>query len=137
MFVCRFRPNIVLKGAGVAYAEDLWREVTIGPSPQAPNTLEGLSQNMTIVDLCGRCLVRLPSFLHNTITYIDWYRQLPNVDSQTGERDAAVPYKVIIKYGNADSAKKPMFGTYAVPEGSGVVRVGDKVRVTKWIEDEV
>ena len=47
-----------------------------------------------------------------------------------------MPYKVIIKYGNASDIKKPIFGTYGVPEGDGVIRVGDKLRVRKWVEDD-
>lgn len=78
-------------------------------------------------------------FLHASLSYFNsilHLSQLPNVHPKTGERDAAVPYKVIIKYGNASDIKKPIFGTYAVPEGDGVIRVGDKLRVRKWVEDD-
>ena len=43
----RFRPNIVMKGAG-AWAEDAWEEIRIG-SETAPK--------MTLVSACARCLV--------------------------------------------------------------------------------
>ncbi|TCD62695.1 hypothetical protein EIP91_006555 [Steccherinum ochraceum] len=113
----RFRPNIVLKGSGVPYAEDLWREVEIeSQSASAPTQTQtkGMSQIITVVDQCARCL-------------------LPNVDPSTGIRDPAIPNKVITRYGNANRKKKPIFGTYAVPEGDGYVRVGDRVRVRKWV----
>ncbi|THH30550.1 hypothetical protein EUX98_g3618 [Antrodiella citrinella] len=103
----RFRPNIVFKGAGVPYAEELWRAIEIG-SP-VPET-QGKSQVLTTVLQCERCL--------------------------TGERDAAVPNKVLLKYGVISKAKKAVFGSYAVPEGNGVIRVGDKIRVVEWIEPE-
>jgi len=60
--------------------------------------------------------------------------QLPNVDPETGVRDAAVPYKVIMKFRTGlDPARKmkPCVGCYAVPDSDGVVRVGDAVHVIK------
>ncbi|KAH8099787.1 MOSC domain-containing protein [Cristinia sonorae] len=100
----RFRPNIVVKGAGVPFAEDLWREIVIGD-----NTVP-----ITVVCRCSRCL-------------------LPNVDTTTAERDTAVPYKVMLKFGKSETSS-PMFGCNAAPEGNGVLRVGDKVIVKRWIE---
>ncbi|TCD68300.1 hypothetical protein EIP91_011159 [Steccherinum ochraceum] len=103
----RFRPNIVLKGAGVPFAEDLWREISVGNS----------EQSITVVCRCARCL-------------------LPNVDTKTGERDTAVPYKVMMKFGiDRTRSNKPMFGCNGVPEGNGVIRVGDRVTVKEWIEE--
>ena len=58
--------------------------------------------------------------------------QLPNVDPQTGVRDPAVPYKVLMKFRTGiDPANmnKPCFGCNGVVDGSGIVRVGDGVRV--------
>ncbi|KAF9011098.1 MOSC N-terminal beta barrel domain-containing protein [Cyathus striatus] len=103
----RFRPNIVLKGGG-PFAEDDWEEISIGP--------EG-SPSIVLVSKCTRCL-------------------LPNVSPETGERDKAVPYKVIMKFRTGiDEVQKlkPCVGCNGVPMGSGVVRVGDAVRVKKMI----
>ena len=63
--------------------------------------------------------------------------QLPNVDTVTGARDAAVPYKVLLKFRrNKDPARmsKPCFGCNAVVGGEGVVRVGDRVEVKEWAD---
>jgi len=101
----RFRPNIVFKGAG-AFAEDSWEEISIG-SKDAPA--------ITLVSKCARCL-------------------LPNIDPETGVKDAAVPYKVIMKFrtGIEPVLKlKPCLGCNGVPWGSGTVNVGDDVYVKK------
>ncbi|PFH49668.1 hypothetical protein AMATHDRAFT_147151 [Amanita thiersii Skay4041] len=103
----RFRPNIVLIGGG-PFVEDQWKEVTIGS--------EG-GPNLTLVSKCARCL-------------------LPNVCPETGERDKAVPYKVLTKFRTGlDEANKlaPCVGCNAVPAGCGVVNVGDLVYVKKVI----
>ncbi|KAF8913229.1 hypothetical protein CPB84DRAFT_1820649 [Gymnopilus junonius] len=104
----RFRPNIVFRGGG-AFAEDDWEEISIG-SKEAPL--------MTLVSKCTRCL-------------------LPNVSPETGVRDQAVPYKVLMKFrtGLDPTAKmKPCVGCNAVPNGSGVVSVGDRVYIKKMID---
>ncbi|KAF5356153.1 hypothetical protein D9756_003693 [Leucocoprinus leucothites] len=101
----RFRPNIVLSGGG-AFAEDDWEAISIG-SADAPN--------ITLVSKCTRCL-------------------LPNVDPETGEKDAAVPYKVIMKFRKGlDPVEKmkPCIGCNAVPQAEGIVSVGDDVYVKK------
>lgn len=49
----RFRPNIVLSGAG-AFAEDLWEEITIGPSDRVDSES---SPRFMLVSKCARCLV--------------------------------------------------------------------------------
>jgi len=101
----RFRPNIVLKGAG-AFAEDGWEEISFG-SEAAPS--------ITLVSKCARCL-------------------LPNVDPETGVRDAAVPYKVIMKFRKGIDPiekMKPCIGCNGVPETDGEVKVGDDVYVKK------
>jgi hypothetical protein len=104
----RFRPNIVLKGGG-PFAEDDWEEFTIG-SENAPL--------MTLVSKCTRCL-------------------LPNVSPETGERDKAVPYKVLMKFRTGlDPTHKmtPCVGCNAVPSGNGTVNVGDLVYIKKMID---
>lgn len=59
--------------------------------------------------------------------------QLPNVDPQTGIRDNAVPYKIMMKSGRGGLAPenkvRPCMGINGVPGGSGVIRVGDRVTV--------
>ncbi|KLO20146.1 MOSC-domain-containing protein [Schizopora paradoxa] len=99
----RFRPNIVMQGAGIPWAEDLWETIQIG----------GNTSTICLVSKCTRCL-------------------LPNVDPDTGIRDKAVPFKILMKFRTGkDPArlKQPCFGCNAVPSGSGVVRVGDPVHV--------
>ncbi|RDB19507.1 Mitochondrial amidoxime-reducing component 1 [Hypsizygus marmoreus] len=103
----RFRPNIVLSGGG-PFAEDQWEEIAIGRK-DAPK--------ITLVSKCARCL-------------------LPNVSPDTGERDKAVPYKVIMKFRTGLdplNKMKPCIGCNGVPEAAGVVSVGDVVFVRKMI----
>ncbi|KDQ51141.1 hypothetical protein JAAARDRAFT_41407 [Jaapia argillacea MUCL 33604] len=121
----RFRPNIVLKGAGVPFAEDTWEEITIVPSNNQDDDAkhEREATSITLVSPCARCL-------------------LPNVDTITGERDKAVPYKVLMKFRTGidkERMTKPCFGVNGVfvgkqeKEGSREIRVGDKVQVDKWL----
>ncbi|KAF8167503.1 MOSC N-terminal beta barrel domain-containing protein [Crassisporium funariophilum] len=103
----RFRPNIIITGGG-PFAEDQWEEISIGA--------EG-APAITLVSKCTRCL-------------------LPNVDPQTGERDKAVPFKVLMKFRtglDAAQPSKPCVGCNGVPAGDGVVKVGDWVYVKKMI----
>ncbi|KAI0370101.1 hypothetical protein BV20DRAFT_944722 [Pilatotrama ljubarskyi] len=118
----RFRPNIVLKGSGVPFAEDMWRKIRIHPASDStsdsasPVEQDEDARTFTLVSKCTRCL-------------------LPNVDTTTGTRDAAVPYKVLLKFRrNKDPARmtKPCFGCNAVVGGEGVVRVGDRIEVLQW-----
>ncbi|KAI0673983.1 MOSC N-terminal beta barrel domain-containing protein [Trametes maxima] len=115
----RFRPNIVFKGSGVPFAEDMWRRIQIHPTGESGEqdaVLGGETRTFTLVSKCTRCL-------------------LPNVDTTTGTRDAAVPYKVLLKFRrNKDPARKhkPCFGCNAVVGGAGIIRVGDGVEVLEW-----
>ncbi|CAL1693880.1 unnamed protein product [Somion occarium] len=112
----RFRPNIVFKGAGYPWAEDMWRSIVISPKPNTDPTTASADETFTLVSKCTRCL-------------------LPNVDTKTAERDAAVPYKVLMKFrAGKDPARmsKPCFGCNGVPSGTGIVRVGDRVFVKEW-----
>ncbi|KAI0348181.1 hypothetical protein BDW22DRAFT_1350346 [Trametopsis cervina] len=107
----RFRPNIVVKGAGIPFAEDAWQKIHIGAKELDE------SKSISLVSKCMRCL-------------------LPNVDVQTGVRDAAVPYKVIMKIRSGVDAldlSKPCFGCNGVPRGEGVIRIGDLVTVDEWV----
>lgn len=63
-----------------------------------------------------------------------FFLQLPNVSPATGEPDAAVPYKALMKFRTGlDPADmmKPCVGCNGVPAAPGVVRVGDVVYVRK------
>ncbi|KAH6917093.1 hypothetical protein BKA70DRAFT_1251338 [Coprinopsis sp. MPI-PUGE-AT-0042] len=103
----RFRPNIVFSGGG-PFAEDGWEEITIG-SETAPA--------ITLVSKCTRCL-------------------LPNVSPESGVRDAAVPYKVLMKFRTGldpTHKMKPCVGCNGVPDRAGVIKVGDKVYVKKTL----
>jgi uncharacterized protein YcbX len=103
----RFRPNIVFRGGG-PFAEDNWEEITIGSSE---------SPRITLVSKCVRCL-------------------LPNINPETGIRDVAVPYKVLMKFRiglDPTEKMKPCVGSNGVPARSGVVNVGDRVYVKKMI----
>jgi len=104
----RFRPNIVMKGAG-PFAEDTWKEIRIGSDESSLAS----TPVIPFVSKCTRCL-------------------LPNVSPDTGVRDKAVPYKVIMKFRTGvDPANKmkPCVGCNGVPMGSGKIRVGDIVHV--------
>ncbi|TFK80892.1 hypothetical protein K466DRAFT_503094 [Polyporus arcularius HHB13444] len=110
----RFRPNIVFKGSGVPFAEDMWRQIVIRPVKPTEGSDE--TRTFSLVSKCTRCL-------------------LPNVDPTTGVRDAAVPYKVLMKFRTGrDPARKSKacFGCNAVVGGEGVVRVGDRIEVKEW-----
>ena len=57
------------------------------------------------------------------------------MDTATGVRDPAIPYKVLMKFRvGKDPAQmsKPCFGCNGVPLGTGTVRVGDFVHVKEW-----
>lgn len=100
----RFRPNIVFKG-GEAYAEDQWEEISIGSQ----------TSNFLVVNKCPRCL-------------------LPNVSPETGVRDKAVPYKILMKTrtGIDPRAKmKPVLGCHSVPLGVGEIKIGDVVSIIR------
>lgn len=65
------------------------------------------------------------------------YHKLPNVDPETGLRDKAVPYKVLMKFRTGLNPQRPgksCFGCNGVPDGRGVIRVGDSVTVVKMLQ---
>lgn len=109
----RFRPNIVLEGAGQPFTEDEWEEIEIKSRDSEPHDI------ITLVSRCTRCL-------------------LPNVDPSTGIRDAAVPFKVLGKFRTKLDPRMPSkscFGVNGVPSGNGTVRVGDEIVVRKWVQE--
>ncbi|KAJ3809336.1 hypothetical protein F5876DRAFT_44078 [Lentinula aff. lateritia] len=109
----RFRPNIVLRGAG-PFAEDNFEEISIGNHSE----ITGEKQyGILLVSKCARCL-------------------LPNVCPDTGVRDKAVPYKVLMKFRiglDPQNKMKPCVGCNGVPLGSGIIQVGDSVNVRRII----
>lgn len=116
MDVTKFRPNIVLSGAGEAYEEDYWGCITINP-----NSTKGNS-NVTEIVLthnCGRCVSI-------------------NVDYSTGKPGTgeANVLKKLMKDRRVDKGNKysPIFGRYGFLKGSAagqVISVGDEVTVSK------
>ncbi|GAB1526914.1 hypothetical protein RhiTH_010088 [Rhizoctonia solani] len=64
----RFRPNIVVSGSPAPFDEDYWGDVQIGRDGSEGTVI-------SLVKRCDRCL-------------------LPNIDTTTGVRDNAVPFKI-------------------------------------------
>ncbi|KAJ5824466.1 Molybdenum cofactor sulfurase C-terminal [Penicillium robsamsonii] len=110
----KFRPNIVISGAGEAFEEDFWGALTVsaGSGRGSPKLL-----------LTGNC-VRCQSL---------------NVDYETGKMgtgESGAVLKKLMKDRRVDSGAKysPVFGRYAFlePKGEGVsLRVGDEVIVAE------
>ncbi|KAH0837899.1 hypothetical protein J3R83DRAFT_6129 [Lanmaoa asiatica] len=101
----RFRPNIVFKGAGMPFVEDVMAELSISSDKEA---VDGMTGIIHLVSKCTRCL-------------------LPNVDPATGVRDTAVPYKAIMKFRRGldpARASAPCVGCNGILTGDGVVKVG-------------
>lgn len=98
----RFRPNIVLSGSGVSYAEDMMRRVEI----------DGVTFNM--VKPCGRCEI--------TTT-----EQTTGIRSSLQE-----PLRTLASYRTREfvpGKKNAMFGQNAVHENTGLIRVGSRIKV--------
>ncbi|KAJ3786693.1 hypothetical protein GGU10DRAFT_427236 [Lentinula aff. detonsa] len=111
----RFRPNIVLRGAG-PFAEDNFEEINIG-SDDDTEMIGEEQPGILLVSKCVRCL-------------------LPNVCPETGVRDKAVPYKVLMKFRiglDHRNKMKPCVGCNGVPLGNGMIKVGDTVNVRRII----
>jgi len=113
----RFRPNIVVKGAGIPFSEEFMREIVVSSQPIQDPSQADSSKTITLIGKCARCL-------------------LPNVDTRTGIRDAAVPYKVMMKFHkDPKRMNKPIFGVNGAYGGDGIVRLGDYVEVRKWARE--
>ncbi|KAF9041165.1 hypothetical protein BDP27DRAFT_1347363 [Rhodocollybia butyracea] len=105
----RFRPNIVLCGAG-PFAEDNFEEISIGRDSETTR-----KPGILLVSKCARCL-------------------LPNVCPETGVRDKAVPYKILMKFRigiDRQNKMAPCVGCNGVPLGNGMIEVGDSVNIRK------
>lgn len=125
MDVTKFRPNIVLEGAGEAYEEDFWGAISILPSHAANGDRmdeESSEVEILLTQNCIRC-------------------QSLNIDYTNGTyantQEGAV-LKKLMKDRRVDQAKKysPVFGRYGFLGGKGegrggVVHVGDEVRLSK------
>ncbi|KAI5998104.1 MOSC N-terminal beta barrel domain-containing protein [Pisolithus albus] len=101
-----FRPNIVIKGAGAPFIEDIVTEMTIASEKQ-------------IAD-------------HEPVARALGLQVLPNVDTMTGVRDNAVPFKALMKFRKGlDPARAslPCLGCNGVFTREGVMKVGDWVHV--------
>lgn len=106
----RFRPNIVIKGAGVPFFEDTLTEFTVDSHRES---VDKASPVIRLVSKCARCM-------------------LPNVHPETGVRDKAVPLKVLMKYRRGLDPARPSLsciGCNGVPTANGVVKVGDWIHV--------
>ncbi|KZS93039.1 hypothetical protein SISNIDRAFT_466407 [Sistotremastrum niveocremeum HHB9708] len=103
----RFRPNIVLSGCSEPFEEDTWESIAIGSA----------DQSIMLVSKCTRC-------------------RLPNIDPITGIPDKIVPFQVLEAFRKgADPLKKSevCFACNAVPESSGIIRVGDQIKVLQLL----
>jgi uncharacterized protein YcbX len=124
MDLTKFRANIVVTGAKVAYNEDFWSELTFSPlSPNSPvsvTTQAIPSPKIILTSNCGRCASL-------------------NVDYTTGchlTNPSTQPLKLLQKDRRVDPGMKysPIFGRYgfASKESEGsVLRIGDIVSVSR------
>lgn len=110
----KFRPNVVVSGAGEAFEEDFWGALTVG------NGLRHESSKLLLTGNCVRC-------------------QSLNVDYETGKMgtgESGAVLKKLMKDRRVDSGAKfsPVFGRYAFlePKGEGnSLRVGDEIAVAE------
>jgi hypothetical protein len=56
LLACRFRPNIVIKGAGAPFFEDILTEFTVDSHRES---VEKASPIIQLVSKCTRCMVRI------------------------------------------------------------------------------
>ncbi|KAG1886124.1 hypothetical protein F4604DRAFT_1724783 [Suillus subluteus] len=108
----RFRPNIVIKGAGAPFFEDILTEFTVDSHHKS---VDKASPVIRLVSKCTRCM-------------------LPNVHPETGVRDKAVPLKVLMKHRRGLDPARPSLscmGCNGVLTANGVVKVGDWIHVRK------
>ncbi len=98
----RFRPNVVISGTA-AWAEDGWKHVRIG------------ELDFRAAKYCARCVVT-------------------TTDQESGARgagndDRREPLRTLARLHRVDG--KPVFGDNLIPDGTGTIRVGDEVTVTR------
>jgi len=99
--MARFRPNLVIAGAPAAFAEDDWRTLRIGDA------------TMRVVKPCTRCV-------------------MTTQDPDSGEvPEKMEPLRTLKAMGRVMPGPRPepIFGQNAIPEGAGMIAVGDRVEV--------
>jgi uncharacterized protein YcbX len=99
--MARFRPNLVVGGAP-AWAEDGWTALAIGAGEAA--------STYRVAKACDRCIVT-------------------TTDQTTGERALDGEPLVTLGRFHRDARGRILFGQNVIPDGPGVVRVGDRVEV--------
>lgn len=99
--MARFRPNLVIAGAPSAFAEDGWHTLRIG------------DVTMRVVNPCTRCV-------------------MTTQDPDSGEvPEKMEPLRTLKAMGRVMPGPKPepIFGQNAIPDGAGMIAVGDQVEV--------
>ncbi|KAL8964781.1 MAG: hypothetical protein Q9183_004220 [Haloplaca sp. 2 TL-2023] len=132
MDITKFRPNIVLEGAGEAYEEDFWGAISILPSGRQnaqdkDNVIDGQDKQSSPIDivLTQNCL-RCQSLDINYTT------------GQFAKTQDEMILKKLMKDRRVDQGKKysPVFGRYGFLQGDGArVQTGDEVVVKKTNEE--
>ena len=87
---------------------------------------------------CVHVTFALPHLFFDAHAPYRSFAQLPNVDPRTGIRDTAVPYKVLMKFRTGvapENMNKPCFGCNGVPEGYGMIHVGDRMQVLEYVKE--
>ena len=119
MDVTKFRPNVVLSGAGKAYEEDYWGGIVISPRKNEENIAD---IEIVLTQNCGRCVSI-------------------NADYSTGKSGVgeANVLKKLMKDRRVDKGNKysPIFGRYGFLKGTSVgqIALGDEVAVSKTNEE--
>ncbi|KIO15626.1 hypothetical protein M407DRAFT_34788 [Tulasnella calospora MUT 4182] len=111
IFIERFRPNIVISGEGlISYDEERWGDIEVGQN----------QGEMLLVSLC-------------------YHYQMPNIDVETGEPDSSAPSQILNKYRRSqlENPSASCFGINTPPLDSEDIRVGDLVKVVRWVKGGV
>jgi glycine hydroxymethyltransferase len=119
----KFRPNVVVEGAEVAFEEDFWAELAVGSNASA-TTGKDSKIKLLLTGNCVRC-------------------QSLNVDFSTGKMgtgEAGSVLKKLMKDRRVDRGARfsPVFGRYSFLGGEGAgerMRVGDEVVVLRKGEE--
>ena len=117
MDITKFRPNVVLSGAGAAYEEDYWGAITISSSSNKENKQE---TEIILTANCGRCVSI-------------------NVDYSTGKAakgEEGSVLKKMMRDRRVDKGNKysPIFGRYGFLSSASntqTIALGDEVTVSK------
>ncbi|TVY82106.1 Mitochondrial amidoxime reducing component [Lachnellula suecica] len=117
----RFRPNVVVDLEGAeAWSEDSWKTVRIvnQETSGVASLFGGSGLDIDVAARCARC-------------------QVPNVNPETGEKNAHEPWDTLVSYRRVDEGIKwkPCFGMLSVPRSEGAVAVGMRFEVLEETED--